>query len=139
MQGRGVGLDAGVEGEITAGEHHGHAVVTDGPRRDHDIARRHPGGGELTSRGDHPDAGRRDVHPVGGAPVDDFGVARHDRDVGGPGRLRHVGDDGAERLDGDALLEHERGREGDRSSSHDGEIVDRPVDGRRSRRGSATV
>ncbi len=78
---------------------------------------------------DEAHAGGRDVHPVGRAPVDHLGVAGHDRHAGRRGRLGHVGHDLAQLVDGEPLLEHEGGRQRQRSGPHHGQVVDGAVHG----------
>ena len=75
------------------------------------------------------DAGGRDVHPVGRAPVDHLGVAGDDLDARRPGRRRHVGDNGPQFRHRQTLLEHERGRQPPRLGTHHGEVVDGAVHG----------
>ena len=60
------------------GEHHRHAVVGDGARHQHDVARLHLVGSEVAPGRDDADAGGGDVEPVGGAPLDHLGVAGDD-------------------------------------------------------------
>jgi hypothetical protein len=109
-------------------------VIAHGARDEHRVAHGHPGRGQLPTGRNQADAGRRDVHPVGGAAVDDLGVARHDRNAGGGGSFRHVGHDLAQLVDGEPLLQHESGGEGDRSGPHHGEVVDGAVHGEVPRR-----
>ena len=83
--GRGVGADVGLEREVAAGQHHRHAVVGDGARDEHDVARLARGSApSVPSGGDDADAGGGDVHAVGRAAADHLGVAGDDRHAGGP-------------------------------------------------------
>ena len=82
---RGVGADVGLECEVAAGQHHGHAVVGRWcPTR----ARTSPGCTARAPRsrpaGIDADAGGRDVEPVGRAPADHLGVAGDDGDARRP-------------------------------------------------------
>ena len=129
VQRRGVGDDVGVEREIAAGEHHRDAVVGDGARHEDDVAGLDPRPArQLPTGGDEPDSRRRDVHAVGGAPVDDLGVAGHDGDAGRAAASAMSATIVAQRLDREALLEHECRRERSGSGAHHREVVDRAVD-----------
>ena len=85
---RGVGADVRLEREVAARQHHRHAVVGDGARHQHDVARLHELGAQRPTLGEHADAGGRDVEAVGGAPVHHLRVARHDGDPGERGPPR---------------------------------------------------
>ncbi len=86
-------------------------------------------GGQVAAGRDDPDPGRRDVHPVGRATVDDLGVAGHDGHACGRRGLGHVRHHLAQHVDGQALLEHEGGGEREGARPHHGQVVDGPVHG----------
>ncbi len=129
MQRGRVGDDLRLQGQVAAGKHDGGAVVADSARADDHVARRYPGGVEVPAWRYQADARGGDVHAVRRAVVDDLGVAGDDRNPGGRGRLRHIGDDLSQRIDGKALLQNETRRKGERAGAHDGEVIDGAVHG----------
>ena len=126
---RGVRPDVRLEGKVATGQHHRHAVVGDRAGDEHPVARPHLFRSEHTSCWDQPDPCRRDVQPVGGARSDDLRVAGHDAHTGGRGGLSHVGDDGVQLGDREALLDHEGRGERHRPPALDGDVVHRSVHG----------
>ena len=103
-----VGLDLGVELELVASEHDRRAVLADRAGHEDAVAGADRLGREPGAGIDRPDAGRAQVHAVGGAALDDLRVAADDLDAG---RVRRRGD----RLDLGA--QHARARVPPRGSS----------------------
>ena len=125
----GVGGDVGFEREITAREHHRDPVVGRRARDDHDVAGLDGDRREHTPPGHEPDTGRRDVHAVGRASVDDLRVAGDDRRLRPrPRRSAMSATISRNCVDREALLEHEPGRQCERPRAHHRQIVDRAVD-----------
>ena len=123
----GVGLDVGLDVELPSGEHDRDAVVADGARNEHRVARPGGAGPEGQRALDHAHAGGVDVAAVGEALLDHLGVAGDDLHTGRPGRRRHRGGDRLEVGDGKALLEDEGGGQVQGAGAPDGEVVDRAV------------
>ena len=124
----GVGDDVvGLDGEVAAGEHHGHPVVTQGPGEHQPVSGPDQVGAQLTAGRDHADPGRGDVQPVGRSLRDHLRVTGDDLHAGRVGRCLHVGDDRPEPVDHEPLLDHERRREPLRPRPADREVVDGAV------------
>ena len=75
-------------------------------------------GPSVRPAGTTPTPAGRDVEAVGRAPADHLGVAGDDGDAGRRGGLGHVGDDGSQLGDREALLDDERGRQPRRPGAH---------------------
>src|SRR5581483_5150355 len=123
----GVRAYVGLQRQVASLQHHGHAVVADGARHQHAVARLDVRRAEVPVRRDDADTGGGDVEPVGRAPVDHLGVAGDDRDARATGRVGHVGHDSLQLGDLEALLEHERGGQPRRPGAQHGQVVHRAV------------
>lgn len=97
-----VGGNVRLEIELAASEQHRHAMVPHGTGENDAVTGLDTIRTESTVGRDHPDSSGVDEEPVSGALGHDFGVAGDDRDPGLGGGLRHVGDDLAQRRDGQA-------------------------------------
>ena len=75
------------------------------------------------------DAGGADVHAVGGAALDDLGVAGHDLDPAASAARGDRLDLGLQVVRGEALLEDQRQAERERARARHGQVVDGPVHG----------
>ena len=82
-EGRRVRAQFGAELEAVAHAENRHAVHPDGTADDDRVAGRRPLRRELDSVVDDPDPGRRHVHPVPVAGLDDLRIARDELDAGG--------------------------------------------------------
>ena len=96
---------------------------------EHAVAGPHALRPEIDAVGNRPDAGRRDVEPVGLAALDDLRVAGDDRDAGRARGGAHRGDDAPQVGDRESLLDHEAGRQPARLRADHREVVDGAVDG----------
>ena len=92
--------------------------------QDDGVAVAHGGRPELVRDDDLTDARRRDEQPVGGAALHDLGVAGDDGDARLARRGRHAGADGAQVVQGEALLDDEGGGERQRPRRRRRQVVD---------------
>ena len=83
---------------------------------------------ERATRVDGADAGRAQVHPVGGAALDDLRVAADDLDAGGAGGVRDRLDLAPQHVRVEALFEDHRDGQGQRLGARHREVVDGAVD-----------
>ena len=118
-----------LELELAAGQHHGGAVLADRARDEDAVAGAQRARRERPARIDAAEPGRRHVHRVALATLDDLGVARDDLDArrrrGGGDRL----DLGAQVVRREPLFEHQRERQRERAGAGHRQVVDGAVDG----------
>ena len=130
LSGRGVGADVRVDGQVAARQQHRHPVVADRPGaaapgrsgRTRCAPSSRPAGTTPSPAvvTNSPSAAPRGHH---------LGVAGDDLDPGPCRGLGHVGDDVAQDVDGQALLDDEARGQPARTGARDRQIVDRAVDG----------
>ena len=123
-----VRFDRGLQLELAAGEHDRHAVRAHRPRDQHSVPGPQPARGQRRSWVDEPDAGGADVHAVRPAVLDDLRVARDHLHAGRRRGAGHRLRLGAQLHGRQALLEHQRERQRERSGARDCQVVDGPVD-----------
>ena len=108
--------------------HDRHAVVADGAAQNHHIARSGAVAGNLDTRWHHAHAGGVDEQLVSAAPVDHFGVARHNLHTRLPGRRRHRCHNALQFGQRQALLNDKAGAEPQWARTAHTHIVDRAAD-----------
>ena len=96
---------------------------------DYQVAGLYVGGAQASPPGDEPYAGSVDEDPVRLALFHHLGVARHDGHSGLVGGASHRGGDPEEQVAGEAFLEDEAGREGQRAGAFHRKVVDGAADG----------
>ena len=107
----GVRLDRGLEAQVLAQRHDGHAMVADRARHEDRVARSRPVAGNVDPVRHDPEPGGRDEHAIALALLDDLGVAGNDRHTGLPRRGGHRLDDALQVRQRKAFLEDEAGGE----------------------------
>ena len=127
---RGVGADVGLEREVAPGQHHGHAVVGDGARHEHDVA--------GLARGRARACGPRGCTPTPAVVMYRPSAAPRSTTLVSPATMATPAARAASAMSatmsrssaiGEALLEHERGRQPPRPGPEHGEVVDGAVHG----------
>ncbi len=122
-----VGTKIGFEIELAARQQNGDAVIADGPGEQNLVADAHRARIDVHAVNQAADAGRGDVHLVGFAVFDHFGVAAGDADSRVPRGFRHGANFGFEHRRGQSGFEHIGDDQGLCPGSRNRQIVDRAV------------
>ena len=131
-QRRAVAHDRRLEAEPFARGHDGDAVAADIAAQHHRVAGPHLlRRDRLAAPSTSPTPGGVDVEAVALAALDDLGVAGDEPHAGRRGRVAHRGDDAAQIVDRQTLLEDQPDAQIERLGAAHRQVVDRAVDGER--------
>ena len=123
VQRRGVGNNRGVERQVLALAHDGHAMVAHGARDQHHIARSGAAAAEFQTLGQDADGGGGDEDAVALAAFHHLGVARYHRHAGHARSFGHRFDDARQIGQRKAFFEDETGSEIERCGAHHRHVV----------------
>ena len=123
VQRRGVGNNRGVERQVLALAHDGHAMVAHGARDQHHIARSGAVAAEFQALGQHADGGGGDENAVALAAFHHLGVACYHRHAGRARSFGHRFDDARQVGQRKAFFEDETGGEIERCGTHHRHVV----------------